>query len=105
MDGLPGAFELTQETGLAIPQVLNHGFLLHPVESKHILGADFDTVLAAVAASNVYSLNTHRYSYSCCRSQTDRVLKKSLFAAQHIFSTRLRLASLQIQNSPFGLGH
>jgi len=33
------------------------------------------------------------------------VLKKSLFAAQHIFSTHLRLASLQIQNSPFGLRH
>jgi len=30
------------------------------------------------------------------------VLKKSLFAAQHIFSTHLSLASLQIQNSPFG---
>ena len=35
----------------------------------------------------------------------NRMLEKSLFAAQHIFSTHLRLASLQIQNSPFGLKH
>jgi hypothetical protein len=31
--------------------------------------------------------------------------KKSPFAAQNIFSTILKLASLQIENSPFGLKH
>jgi hypothetical protein len=34
-----------------------------------------------------------------------RLPKKLPFAAQHIFSTILRLASLQIQNSPFRLKH
>jgi hypothetical protein len=32
-------------------------------------------------------------------------MKKELFVAQNIFSTILRLASLQIKNSPFGLKH
>jgi hypothetical protein len=36
---------------------------------------------------------------------TNSLLKKLPFAAQHIFSTILRLASLQIQNSPFRLKH
>jgi hypothetical protein len=31
--------------------------------------------------------------------------RKSLFAAQNIFSTILKLTSLQIGNSPFGLKH
>jgi hypothetical protein len=34
-----------------------------------------------------------------------RTLKNSLFAAQNIFSTILKLASLQTQNLPFGLKH
>ncbi len=34
-----------------------------------------------------------------------RSLKKSLIAAQNIFSTILKFASLQTQNSPFGLKH
>jgi hypothetical protein len=33
------------------------------------------------------------------------LLKKPLFAAQHLFSTILKLAPLQIQNSPSRLRH
>jgi hypothetical protein len=40
-----------------------------------------------------------------CQTTRTRSLKKSLFAAQNIFSMILRVASLQIQNSPFRLKH
>jgi hypothetical protein len=40
-----------------------------------------------------------------CQDTPHKSLKKSLFAAQNIFPTILKFASLQIQDSPFGLKH
>jgi len=49
--------------------------------------------------------HTNMESRDRIHHSSSNVRKKSLFAAQQIFSTRLRFASLQIQNSPFGLKH
>jgi hypothetical protein len=42
---------------------------------------------------------------SICQAKKSKFRKRSLFAAQNIFSTILEFASLQLQNAPFGLKH
>lgn len=59
IDRLFGAFDLTEKTGLAIPQILNMWSFLLRVETENVLRTDLNASLTPITTLSIYFLNSH----------------------------------------------